>query len=413
MQDAVIVSAVRTAVGKAPGGTLRGTRPDELAAVAIAEALTRAPGIDAADVDDVILGCAMPEGEQGMNVARIASLRAGIPVSASAVTVNRFCSSGLQAIAYAAERVMCGFAQTIVAGGTESMSLIPMGGHKIAPNPALIDSYPDVYLSTGLVAENHARESSISRGEQDAYALRSHQRAVAAIDAGRFAEEIVPVTATLISTGGRESFPFSTGGRESFPKKASKNDSRPPVENVTFAVDEGPRRDTSAEALAKLRPAFHAHGTVTAGNSSQTSDGAAAVIVTSAERARAAGLTPMARFVTFATAGVEPERFGVGPVPAIRKALKLAGLTLDQIDLIELNEAFAAQVLACLRALPIDPDRLNVNGGAIALGHPLGCTGAKLTTTILHEMKRRNARYGMVTMCVGGGMGAAGIFERV
>ena len=392
MNDAVIVSAVRTAVGKAPGGTLRGTRPDELAAAAIGEALKRANGVDAADIDDVILGCAMPEAEQGMNVARIASLRAGIPVSASAVTVNRFCSSGLQAIAYAAERVMCGFAQAIVAGGTESMSLVPMGGNKIAPNPTLIDSYPDVYLSTGLVAENHARESSISREEQDAFALRSHQRALAAIDSGKFAEEIVPVTAALIST---------------------TNGSRPSVEKVTFAVDEGPRRDTSAEALAKLRPAFHAKGTVTAGNSSQTSDGAAAVIVTSAERAKAAGLTPMARFVTFATAGVEPERFGIGPVPAIQKALKLAGLTLDQIDLIELNEAFAAQVLACLRALPIDPDRLNVNGGAIALGHPLGCTGAKLTTTLLHEMKRRNARYGMVTMCVGGGMGAAGIFERV
>jgi acetyl-CoA acyltransferase len=391
MNEAVIVSAVRTAVGKAPGGTLRGTRPDELAAAAIGEALKRAPGINASEVDDVILGCAMPEAEQGMNVARIASLRAGIPVSASAVTVNRFCSSGLQAIAYAAERVMCGFASTIVAGGTESMSLVPMGGHKIAPNPTLIDRYPDVYLSTGLVAENHARESSISRDEQDAFALRSHQRALAAIDSGRFAEEIVPITAALIEQGGQE----------------------PLSKRVTFAVDEGPRRDTSAAALAKLRPAFHPAGSVTAGNSSQTSDGAAAVIVTSAERARAAGLAPMARFVTFATAGVEPERFGIGPVPAIQKALKLAGLTLDQIDLIELNEAFAAQVLACLKALPIDPDRLNVNGGAIALGHPLGCTGAKLTTTLLHEMKRRNARYGMVTMCVGGGMGAAGIFERI
>jgi len=388
MNDAVIVSAARTAVGKAPGGTLRGTRPDELAAAAIAEALERAPGIEAGEIDDVILGCAMPEAEQGMNVARIASLRAGIPVSASAVTVNRFCSSGLQAIAYAAERVMCGFASTIVAGGTESMSLVPMGGHKIAPNPTLIDRYPDVYLSTGLVAENHARESGISRAEQDAFALRSHQRALAAIDGGRFAEEIVPVTATVVDSG-----PF--------------------LREITFAIDEGPRRDTSAEALAKLRPAFHAAGTVTAGNSSQTSDGAAAVIVTSAARATALGLAPMARFVTFATAGVEPERFGIGPVPAIRKALKLAGLTLGQIDLIELNEAFAAQVLACLRALPIDPDRLNVNGGAIALGHPLGCTGAKLTTTLLHEMKRRNARYGMVTMCVGGGMGAAGIFERM
>jgi acetyl-CoA acyltransferase len=391
MVDAVIVSAARTAVGKAPGGTLRGTRPDELAAAAIGEALKRAPGLDRKEIDDVILGCAMPEAEQGMNVARIASLRAGIPVEASAVTVNRFCSSGLQAIAYAAERVMCGFASAIVAGGTESMSLVPMGGHKIAPNPTLIDRYPDVYLSTGLVAENHARESGISREEQDAFALRSHQRALAAIDSGRFAGEIVPVPATLIDANG----------------------GRPTTRTVEFATDEGPRRDTAPEALAKLRPAFHAAGSVTAGNSSQTSDGAAAVIVTSAARARELGLAPMARFVTFATAGVEPERFGIGPVPAIRKALKLAGLTLDDIDLVELNEAFAAQVLAVLKELPIDPDRLNVNGGAIALGHPLGCTGAKLTTTLLHEMKRRSARYGMVTMCVGGGMGAAGIFERI
>jgi len=393
MNDAVIVSAVRTASGKAPGGTLRGTRPDELGAIAIAEALKRAPGIDPAEIDDVILGCAMPEAEQGMNVARIASLRAGIPVSASAVTVNRFCSSGLQAIAYAAERIMCGSASVIVAGGTESMSLVPMGGHKIAPNPTLMDHYPDVYLSTGLVAENHAREAGISRAEQDAFAFRSHQRALAAIDGGRFADEIVPVTATLID-------PKTENGK-------------PNTRQLTYSIDEGPRRDTSLEALAKLRPAFLAGGSVTAGNSSQTSDGASAVIVTSADRARAAGLTPLGRFITFATAGVEPERFGVGPVPAIRKALKLAGLTLDQIDLIELNEAFAAQVLACLKELPIDPDRLNVNGGAIALGHPLGCTGAKLTTTLLYEMKRRNARYGMVTMCVGGGMGAAGIFERV
>jgi acetyl-CoA acyltransferase len=398
MKEAVIVSAARTAVGRAPNGTLRGTRPDELAAAAIGAALKRASGIDPAEVDDVILGCAMPEAEQGMNVARIASLRAGIPVGASAVTVNRFCSSGLQAIAYAAERVMCGFATTIVAGGTESMSLVPMGGHKIAPNPTLVDSYPDVYLSTGLVAENHAREAHISREEQDAFALRSHRRALAAIDGGRFTEEIVPVTATIV-----EEVRPTIGNLAVVPR----------TRQIRFAVDEGPRRDTSAEALAKLKPAFHAKGTVTAGNSSQTSDGAAAVIVTSAERARAAGLTPMARFVTFATAGVEPERFGVGPVPAIKKALKLAGLTLDQIDLVELNEAFAAQVLACLRELPIDPDRLNVNGGAIALGHPLGCTGAKLTTTLLHEMKRRGSRYGLVTMCVGGGMGAAGIFERL
>ena len=394
MNDAVIVSAVRTAVGKAPNGTLRGTRPDELAAAAIAEALRRAPAIDPSEVDDVILGCAMPEAEQGLNVARIASLRAGIPVTASAVTINRFCSSGLQAVAFAAERIMCGSATAIVAGGTESMSLIPMGGRKIAPNPSLVDRYPDVYLTTGLVAENHARESGISRDAQDAFALRSHQRAIAAIDGGRFADEIVPVTACLIE-------PAASGAV------------KPRARQIVFDTDEGPRRDSSAEALAKLRPAFHATGTVTAGNTSQTSDGAAAVVVTSAGLARDRGLAPLGRFVAFATAGVEPERFGIGPVPAIRKVLKLAGLTLNQIDLVELNEAFAAQVLACLKELPIDPDRLNVNGGAIALDHPLGCTGAKLTTTLLYEMKRRNARYGMVTMCVGGGMGAAGIFERL
>jgi acetyl-CoA acyltransferase len=389
MHEAVIVSAVRTATGKAPGGTLRGTRPDEIAAAVIAEVLRRAPALDPSEIDDVILGCAMPEAEQGLNVARIASLRAGLPVTVSAVTINRFCSSGLQAIAFAAERIMCGSASAILAGGTESMSLVPMGGHKIAPNPTLVDRYPDAYLSTGLVAENHARESAISREEQDAFALRSHQRAIAAIDEGRFKEEIVPVTVTLI-------------------------DPAPPAtRQLTFDTDEGPRRDTSAAALAKLRPAFHAAGSVTAGNSSQTSDGAAAVLVMSAARAQACGLEPLGRFVAFATAGVEPERFGIGPVPAIRKVLKLAGLTLDQIDLVELNEAFAVQVLACLKELPIDPDRLNVNGGAIALGHPLGCTGAKLTATLLYELRRRRRRYGIVSMCVGGGMGAAGIFERM
>jgi len=375
MKEAVIVSAVRTPVGKAPNGSLRTTRPDEMGAVVIKEALQRAPGLDPAEVDDVIMGCAMPEAEQGLNVARIASLRAGVPVSASAETVNRFCSSGLQAIASAAERIMLGFSTTIVAGGTESMSLVPMGGNKIAPNPALVDSYPDVYLSTGLVAENHAREASVSREDQDGFALRSHQRAVAAIDAGRFADEIVPLP--------------------------------------DLTVDEGPRRDTSMAALAKLKPAFHVKGSVTAGNSSQTSDGAAAVVVMSADRARELKLQPLGRFVAFATAGVEPERFGIGPVPAIRKVLKLAGLTLEQMDLVELNEAFASQVLACLRELPIDPQKLNVNGGAIALGHPLGCTGAKLTTTLLYEMRRRNSRYGLVSMCVGGGMGAAGVFERL
>jgi len=407
MPDAVIVSATRTPVGKAPNGVLRTVRPDEMAAAVIAEALRRAPGIDPHEIDDVMLGCAMPEAEQGLNVARIASLRAGVPVSASAVTMNRFCSSGLEAIAAAAERIMCGFARVIVAGGTESMSLVPMGGNKISPNPALVDSYPDVYLNTGLVAENHARESSISREEQDAFALRSHQRAVAAIESGRFAEEITPLTFDVVDPGLlREARPARSGSRP------ASRESRA-TRRVTHAQDEGPRRDTSLEALAKLRPAFHATGTVTAGNSSQTSDGAAAVIVTSADFAREHGLQPLARFVAYATAGVEPERFGIGPVPAIQKALKFAGLTLEQIDLVELNEAFAAQVLACLRELPIDAERLNVNGGAIALGHPLGCTGAKLTTTILHEMRRRNARYGLVSMCVGGGMGAAGILERL
>jgi acetyl-CoA acyltransferase len=395
MQDAVIVSAVRTAVGKAPKGTLSVVRPDELAATAIAGALARVPGLDPSAIDDVILGCAMPEGEQGLNVARIASLRAGIPVEASAVTVNRFCSSGLQAIAYGAERIMLGQGQAAVAGGTESMSMVPMGGNKVSPNPALVASYPDVYLSTGLVAENHARESNVSREAQDAFALRSHQRAVAAIDAGRFKEEIVPLTVRVVDAA------------------RSGKASAPPVREFFFDTDEGPRRDTSIEALAKLRPAFHVSGTVTAGNSSQTSDGAAAVIIMSAALAKERGLTPLARFVGYATAGVKPELFGIGPVPAIRKVLKQTGLTLDQIDLIELNEAFAAQALACMNELGLDPDKVNVNGGAIALGHPLGCTGGKLTATLIHELHRRKARYGLVTMCVGGGMGAAGIFERL
>ena len=394
MKDAVIASAVRTPAGKAPEGALRHTRPDEMAAVTIEEALRRAPGIEPREIDDVILGCAMPEAEQGMNVARIASLRAGIPVESSAVTINRFCSSGLQAIAFAAERIMCGTANTIVAGGTESMSMVPMGGHKIAPNPELIANYPDVYLSTGLVAENHARESAVSREEQDAFAYRSHQRALAAIDEGRFADETVALSIKVVDPG--------TGNGE-----------RPNIREIEFTIDEGPRRDTSVEALSKLRPAFHGSGSVTAGNSSQTSDGAAAVVVTSLGRARELGLQPLARFVTFTTAGVKPEMFGIGPVPAMKKALKLANLTIDDIDLVELNEAFASQALACLREFPIDPDRLNVNGGAIALGHPLGCTGAKLTTTLLYELRRRKGRYGMVTMCVGGGMGAAGIFERL
>ena len=391
MQDAVIVSAVRTAVGKAPKGTLSVMRPDELAAAAIKGALARVPDLETSSIDDVILGCAMPEGEQGLNVARIASLRAGIPVEASAVTVNRFCSSGLQAIAYGAEKIMLGQARAAVAGGTESMSMVPMGGNKVAPNPQLVSSYPDVYLSTGLVAENHARESNVSRQAQDEFALRSHQRAVAAIENGHFKNEIVPLTVRVVE---------SNGGR-------------PAVKELSFDTDEGPRRDTSLDALAKLKPAFHISGTVTAGNSSQTSDGAAAVIVTSSELAKERGLTPLARFVGYATAGVAPELFGIGPVPAIRKVLQQTGLKLDQIDLIELNEAFAAQALACMKELDLDPEKVNVNGGAIALGHPLGCTGAKLTATLINEMHRRKAKFGMVTMCVGGGMGAAGIFERI
>jgi len=390
MPDAVIIAAARTPVGKAPRGALRFTRPDELAALVIREVMTRAADVAAADVDDVVLGCAMPEAEQGLNVARIASLRAGLPVSASAVTVNRFCASGLQAIAYGADRIRLGDARVVVAGGTESMSLIPMGGHKVAPNPTLVESYPDVYLSTGLVAENHARASRISREAQDAFALRSHARALAAIDAGRFRDEIVPVSVHGVD-----------GSRPG-----------PPVTRTTVVdTDEGPRRETSAAALAALAPAFHIAGTVTAGNSSQTSDGAAAVLLVSADYAREHGLTPLARFVTYATAGVLPELFGLGPVPAVRKALAQAGLQLSDIDLVEFNEAFAAQVLACQAELGIAEDRLNVNGGAIALGHPLGCTGARMTTSLVYEMRRRHVRYGLVTMCVGGGMGAAGIFE--
>ncbi|MGV3517800.1 thiolase family protein [Luteitalea sp.] len=392
MTDAVLVAAVRTPVGKAPHGQLRHMRPDDLAALVIRAALDRVPGLDPATVDDVILGCAMPEAEQGMNVARIASLRAGVPHSASAVTVNRFCASGLEAIACAVDRIRAGGADVVLAGGTESMSLVPMGGHKISPNPGLVASYPDVYLTTGLVAENHAREHRISREAQDAYALESHRRALAAQDAGRFTDEIVPVTSTRLTPSA------------SNPMAATE---------VVISADEGPRRDTSVEALAKLRPAFHVKGTVTAGNSSQMSDGAAAVVVMSDTRARDLGLTPLARLVAYATAGVEPERFGIGPVPAVRKVLARTGLTLADIDLIELNEAFASQVLACAHDLELDLSKVNVNGGAIALGHPLGCTGARLTTTLLHELHRRNGRYGIVTMCVGGGMGAAGVFEKL
>ncbi len=392
MREAVIVSATRTAVGKSGKGTLRNTRPDDLAAVVIAELLRRTPSLDPAEIEDVILGCAMPEGAQGMNVARIAALRAGLPVSSSAVTINRFCSSGLQSIAMAAERIMAGFADVILAGGAESMSMVPMTGFKLSPNPSLVETYPDVYLNMGLTAENLARKYKITREEADAFSYASHQKAMAAIAAGKFADEIVPVDVSVTEANGG---------------------AKPVTKHITFKVDEGPRADTSLEGLAKLRPAFHAKGTVTAGNSSQTSDGAAGVIVMSAEKAQRLNLTPLARFMAFATGGVLPEEMGIGPVKAIPKALKLANLALGQIGVIELNEAFAAQALAVIGEAGLDASKVNVNGGAIALGHPLGCTGAKLTATLLNEMKRRNARYGMVTMCVGGGMGAAGIFENL
>jgi acetyl-CoA acyltransferase len=392
MNEAWIVSIARTAVGKAPRGALRHTRPDEMAAAVFKEILRRLPQLDPNEVEDVILGCAMPEAEQGNNLARVASLRAGLPVSCSAMTINRFCSSGLQAIALAAERIMAGFGEVIVAGGAESMSLIPMGGRRFAPNPYLMDHYPDAYLSMGLTAENLARKYEITREQADEFSLRSHQRAVAAIDSCRFKEEIAPLEITEVSLNGKD---------------------KPQTRTLTFSVDEGPRRDTSLEALAKLKPAFHARGVVTAGNSSQTSDGAAAAVVMSAGRARALGITPLARFVCFATAGTLPEVMGMGPVYAIPKALKLAGLRLADIDLIELNEAFAAQALGVIKVAGLDPEKSNVNGGAVALGHPLGCTGAKLTATLLSEMKRRKSRHGMVTMCVGGGMGAAGIFENL
>ena len=392
MREAVIVSAVRTAVGKAPKGTLRTTRPDEMGAAVIKEALARVPGLEASDIEDVIMGCAMPEAEQGMNVARSAAIRAGLPVETSAMTINRFCSSGLQSIAMAADRIKSGGADVIVAGGLETMSMIPMGGHIIRPNPYLVDHYPDFYLSMGLATENVARKFEVTREEQDEFALRSHTLAAAALDADKFADEIVPLHVAL----------------EELDEKGKKQ-----RREVVFNKDEGVRRDSSAEGLAKLKPAFHVKGTITAGNASQMSDGAAAAIVMSDSRARELGAKPMARFIAYATAGCPPEEMGIGPVFAIPKALKLAGLTLNDIDVIELNEAFAAQSIAVIKTLGLDPDKVNVNGGAIALGHPLGCTGAKLTASILRELERRNGRYGMVTMCVGGGMGAAGILERL
>jgi acetyl-CoA acyltransferase len=392
MKETVIVSIARTAVGKAPRGTLRNTRPDDMAAAAIQEVLRRAPAIDPNEVEDVILGCAMPEAEQGNNVARVASLRAGLPVSCSAMTINRFCSSGLQAIAIASERIMAGFAETAIAGGTETMSMIPMGGYHFAPNPYLMDHYPDAYLSMGLTAENLAQKYHLTRQQQDEFALRSHQRALAAIAEGKFKEEIVPLEVVEVNLNGKD---------------------KPQTRKIRFDTDEGPRADTSLDALANLKPAFHAHGTVTAGNASQMSDGAAAAVVMSAEKAKALGLKPLARFVSFAAAGCLPEEMGIGPVYAIPKALKLAGLKLEDIAVIELNEAFAAQALSVIKLAELDLERVNVNGGAIALGHPLGCTGAKLTATLLAELERRSAKYGMVTMCVGGGMGAAGIFENL
>jgi acetyl-CoA acyltransferase len=408
MPEAVIVSSVRTPVGKAFKGSLRATRPDDLAALAIREALARVPGLDAKEIDDVILGCAMPEGEQGMNVARIAALRAGLPIETSALTVNRFWSSGLQAIAIAAERIRGGSAQVIVAGGTESMTMVPMGGNKVSPNPWLVDHNPDAYINMGLGTENIARKFGITREQADQFSVESHRKALAAIAAGHFKEETVPVEVkiTAVANGNGAS---GTGAGNAKGKPAPKA----ATQTFTFETDEGPRADTSMEALAKLKPAFHVKGTVTAGNSSQMSDGAAAAVVMSEERAKALGLKPLARFVAYATAGVLPEEFGIGPVAAIPKALKLAGLTLNDIAVFELNEAFAAQSLAVIQQAGLDPSRVNPNGGAIALGHPLGCTGAKLTATILRELQRRNARYGMVTMCIGGGMGAAGILERL
>jgi acetyl-CoA acyltransferase len=392
MKEAWIVSIGRTAVGKAPRGALRNTRPDDMAAAVFKGILGRIPQLEVAEVEDVILGCAMPEGEQGNNVARVASLRAGLPVECSAMTINRFCASGLEAIALAAERIMAGFGDVMIAGGTESMSLIPMGGRHFAPNPHLMDHYPDAYLTMGLTAEILARKYEITREQADEFAFLSHQRAIRAIDSCKFKNEIVPLEVTEVALNGK---------------------ANPQMRTTTFSVDEGPRRDTSIDALARLKPTFHTRGIMTAGNSSQTSDGAAAAVVMSAARAKALGIDPLARFVSMAAAGTLPELMGMGPVYAIPKALKFAGLGLSNIDVIELNEAFAAQALGVMKVAGLDPEKTNVNGGAVALGHPLGCTGAKLTATLLSEMKRRESRYGMVTMCVGGGMGAAAIFENL
>jgi len=393
MPEPVIVSAVRTPIGRAPKGALSTTRPDDLAALALNGALQRVPGLDHSEIEDVILGCAQPEGEQGWNIARFAALRAGLPVEVPGVTVNRLCASGLEAIVQADLRIRTGGNRVVIAGGVESMSLLPFGGLKPSPNPWLAEHYPASLLTMGLTAERVARRFGISRQDQDDFAHLSHQKALAAQAAGRFAEELIPVKITTAVPG----------------TKAGK----PTVTEQIFAADEGPRADTSLEALAKLKPAFHAQGTVTAGNSSQTSDGAAAAVLMAANHAHDLGLRPLGRLVAYAVTGCLPEEMGVGPITAIPNALSRAGLTLADIGLIELNEAFAAQALAIIRTLSLDPERINVNGGAIALGHPLGCTGAKLTATLLNEMRRRQLRYGMVTMCVGGGMGAAAIFEQL
>jgi acetyl-CoA acyltransferase len=391
MKEAVIVSAARTAVGKAPRGRLRTFRPEDMAAAVIAEALHRAEGLKPEQVEDVILGTAFPEGEQGLNVGRAAALRAGLPHTVPGMTVNRFCSSGLQTIALAAQQVRAGWGEIIIAGGMESQSMVPMVGFHLSPNPVLAQENPGLYLGMGLTAENVAREYNVSREDQDKFSLRSHQRALAAQDAGRFKNEIVPLQVSVTEMDG----------------------DKPKTNNYIFDADEGPRRDTTLEALANLRPVFAQGGTVTAGNSSQTSDGAAAVVVMERKRAEEMGLKPLVRMVSFAVGGVRPEVMGIGPIVAIPKALKLAGLSLAEIGLIELNEAFASQALAVIRELKLDEEKVNVNGGAVALGHPLGATGAKLTVQIINEMKRRNVQFGMVTMCIGGGMGAAGIFENL
>ena len=387
MREAVIVDCLRTGVGKAGRGALRATRPDDLAAHVIRALLDRYPQVLKSEIDDVIVGCAMPEGEQGLNMARAIALRAGLPDTVPGVTINRFCASGLQSIAMAADAIRSGSLDVVLAGGAESMSMIPMAGVKFAPNPWMVDHQPELYLNMGLTAERVQQKFAVSREDQDQFALASHQKALAAQAAGRFDAELVPVQIETTTQSGSTS--------------------------TVFQKDEGPRADTSLEALQKLKPAFHANGTVTAGNSSQMSDGAAMALVMSEERARALGLKPKARFVSFAVGGVAPEIMGIGPVVAIPKALRTAGLKLSDIGVIELNEAFAAQALAVIRELKLDPQIVNVNGGAIALGHPLGCTGAKLTATILNEMDRRGTRYGMVTMCIGGGQGAAGVFERI